>query len=401
MHQLTANRKQHALGLLIISFIAFISLGIPDGLMGVAWPGIRCSFNLPVDALGITLVFGTAGYMISSFFSGVLIRRLGIGGLLSISCAATGLALLVYAFTPVWWLFVCFTTVGGIGAGAIDAGINTFVAKHYSTRLMQWLHACFGVGITMGPIIMTLAISATSRWQVGYIIVGLAQITLALMFFVTKRMWKNVKAADIEEHHTENEAPLFTTMRLMPAQLSMLMFFLYTGFELGLGIWMYSLLTESRGVAPPLAGMMTGNYWAMFTVGRIAAGWYTSKLGGRMLIYLSISLALVGVGLLIMDMGPWMSIIGIGLAGFSIAPIFPGMVSDTESRVGRTHQSNTIGMQTAAAGLGAAVIPSIAGVLATTCGLEAIPRFLFFILTLLLASFSFSHRPHQTPRRSN
>ena len=151
------------MGLIIISFFAFISLGLPDGLLGVAWPGIRDYFNLPVDALGIILIFGTSGYMLSSFLSGVLMRRLGIGKLLSLSCAATAGSLFVYASTSNWWIFVMFAVISGLGAGAIDAGINTYVAKYHSSRVMQWLHASFGVGITSGPIIMTLGISLTSR----------------------------------------------------------------------------------------------------------------------------------------------------------------------------------------------------------------------------------------------
>ena len=388
----TLQKKQrHALGLIGISFVAFISLGLPDGLLGVAWPGIRHHFNLPVDALGIALVFGTGGYMLSSFLSGMLIRSLGIGGLLSLSCAATAGALFVYATSPAWWLFVMFAAVGGLGAGAIDAGINTFVARHHSTRMMQWLHASFGVGITLGPIIMTVGISVTSRWQVGYFCVSIAQSLLAVIFFATKGMWKGVTVSSEEVRHADSEASLGETMRKIPALLSMVMFFLYTGVELGLGLWAYSLLTESRGVAPQVAGIITGSYWAMFTLGRILAGWYTRKIDVRKLIYLSVLLASFGGGLIVINAGQLATILGIAVTGFAIAPIFPGLVSDTGNRVGSRHQANTIGMQIAAAGFGAAVVPSIAGVFAGMYGLEAIPFYLLMALMLLFLSFMFSH----------
>ena len=175
------------------------------------------------------MVFGTAGYMCSSFFSGILVRRFGVGGLLSISCALTAFTLLIYAITPYWWLFVMFAAVGGLGAGAIDAGINTFVAKHHSTRMMQWLHASFGIGITLGPIIMTLGISMTSRWQIGYIVVFIAQGVLAVIFYVTKGMWGEIKVNSEEKYHSGSEATLIETMKLIPAILSMVMFFIYTG----------------------------------------------------------------------------------------------------------------------------------------------------------------------------
>jgi fucose permease len=380
------------MGLIIISFFAFVSLGLPDGLMGVAWPGIRHQFQLPIDALGIILVCGTAGYMLSSFWSGILIRHLGIGGLLSLSCAAMAGTLLVYAVTPLWWVFVIFSAVGGLGAGAIDAGINTYIAKYHSTRMMQWLHASFGVGITSGPFIMTMGINATSHWQSGYFVVSMAMGILSVIFLFTKDMWEGISASNREEDHDENNASLCETIKSIQALLSVALFFLYTGVELGLGLWIYSLLTESRGVAPEVAGIVTGGYWAMYTVGRIFAGWYAKKIDVRKLIYLSISLALFGVALLLADSSQIITILGVTLAGFAIAPIFPGLVSSTTSRVGFRHQANTIGVQIAAAGLGVAVVPSIAGVLARIFGLEVIPLYLLSTLALLLLVFIISIR---------
>ena len=379
------------MGLIIISFVAFISLGLPDGLLGVAWPGIREYHDLPVDALGIILIFGTGGYMLSSFLSGMLMRRLGIGKLLSLSCAATASSLFVYASTSDWWIFVMFATISGLGAGAIDAGINTYVAKYHSSRMMQWLHASFGVGITSGPLIMTVGISMTSRWQSGYFVVSIAIAILASVFYVTKSMWIGITASSSEDQHAEPEASLFETLKTIPAQLSMLIFFLYTGVELGLGMWTYSLLTESRGVAPEVAGFVTGSYWGMFTIGRIIAGLYSRRIADRKLIYLSVSLALLGIGLLMTNSGQLTSILGIGLAGFAIAPIFPGLVSHTASRVGRIHHANSIGLQIAAAGFGITIVPSLAGVLAKNFGLEAIPLYLLTVLSLMLLVFAALH----------
>lgn len=388
-------KKKSAFGLVVLSFIAFISLGLPDGLNGVAWPGIRNYFSLSLDAIGLLLIFGTGGYTLSSFFSGVLVRRLGIGGLLGVSCGATAMALLVYAVTPVWWLFVAAATLGGLGAGAIDAGINTYVAQNHSERMMQWLHASFGVGTTLGPVIMTLGISLTSRWQIGYFIVAFAQALLAIIFFATKGMWRGVEVNTDHEHHEKGEASLGETLKKLSALLSMLMFFIYTGVELGLGIWAYTLLTESRGIDPGIAGFITGSYWASFTVGRVLAGWYTKKLSVQRLLYISIVLALLGTGLIVVDISSWITIVGIALTGFSIAPIFPGLVSDTVKRVGVRHEANTIGIQIAAAGLGAAVVPSLAGILARLYGLEIIPLYLLIALILLGLSFAFSHSHKQ------
>ena len=384
------NKKKTS-ALIILSFIAFISLGLPDGLLGVAWPGIRNNFDLPLDAIGLLLVFSTMGYMVSSFFSGALVRKLGIGGLLSISCGATAMALLVYSLTPIWIIFVFAAALGGLGAGAIDAGINTYVEKNHSERMMQWLHASFGIGITMGPIIMTLAITLTSRWQLGYFIVSMAQGVLAITFFFTKSKWRDVKSDSSEKQHEDNEASIGETLKKLSALLSMLMFFIYTGVELGLGLWAYSLLTISRNIDPAIAGFITGSYWAMFTFGRILAGWYTRKLTVKTVLYISILSAIIGALLVSLNLGSLMTIVGIALVGFSIAPIFPSLISDTGNRVGVRHVSNTIGMQIAAAGFGAAAVPSIAGVLARLYSLEIIPYYLLTALILLFISFVFSH----------
>jgi fucose permease len=384
-------KKKTGIGLVVLSYIAFISLGLPDGLLGVAWPGIRDHFSLSLDAIGPLLIASTIGYSASSFLSGFFMRRMGIGGLLSVSCGATAVTLLVFAVSPVWLLLVAAAALGGMGAGAIDAGVNTFVAKNYSSRTMQWLHASFGIGITIGPVIMTVGISLTSRWQFGYYLVGFAQLALALAFYITKEMWKKAELGTSTPKHEKADAALWATFTTLPALLSMLMFFIYTGVEVGLGLWAYTLLTESRGISSQLAGFITGSYWAMFTVGRIIAGWYTRKLSVSRLIYTAVALAMTGTLLVMINLSSWATIIGIALAGFSIAPIFPGLVSDTERRVGRQHQANTIGMQIAAAGLGAAAVPSIAGVLARFYGLEAIPLFLLITLAVLGLSFFISH----------
>lgn len=384
-------KKRISIGLIIISFSAFISLGLPDGLHGVAWPGIRDHFHLSIDAIGLVFIFSTAGYMLSSFFSGVLVRKMGIGGLLGISCAATATALCTYAVTPVWWLFVIIAALGGLGAGAIDAGINTFVAKHYNEGTMQWLHASFGAGITLGPVIMTLGIFLTGTWQVGYVVVCFFQGGLAAIFFMTRDIWKKAALADSIERKKRTDMLLRQTVKKVSVIISMLMFFIYTGIELGFGLWAYTLLTESRGIAAPVAGAITGSYWGMFTVGRLLAGWYAKKISGKKLIFICISCAAFGIVLVLVNWNDIMTISGVVITGFSVAPIFPALVSDTEIRVGAAHQANTIGMQIAAAGFGAAMIPALAGLLARFHGLEVIPLYLLCALILLFASFFLSH----------
>ena len=182
MKNLSINKAASRTGILLLAYVAFISLGLPDGLLGVGWPSIRASFALPLDALGILLIATMAGYLASSFLSGLLVSRLGVGRLLAISCALTGAGLIGYTLAPAWWVMVCLGVIAGLGAGAIDAGLNTYVAANFGEGLMQWLHASFGIGVTLGPVIMTTGLNFFNTWRFGYTVVGVAQIALAVCF---------------------------------------------------------------------------------------------------------------------------------------------------------------------------------------------------------------------------
>lgn len=383
------------LGLILLAYIAFISLGLPDGLLGVAWPSIRATFNRPLDSLGFMLFASTAGYLTSSFSSGRLIRGLGVGRVLALSCAATGLGLIGYSLAPAWWWMVGLAVIAGLGAGAIDAGLNTYVAAHFGEGLMQWLHASYGIGVMLGPIIMTLGLKYTGTWRTGYALVGTAQLLLALAFTLTLRMWQNggqARAPEAPPVLTDYKTTIPETLRRPAVWASLLLFFVYTGTEVTLGLWTYSLLVESRGIAPESAGLWAGSYWAMFTIGRIAAGLWTNRVGVNALVRGSLLAALAGALLLWWNPFPAASLAAVVIAGFAIAPIFPALVSGTAARVGARYAANTIGMQIAAAGLSAAIVPALAGVLARRISLEIIPPFVVALLLAELALYALAVR---------
>lgn len=369
-------RTYPKIGLVLLAYIAFIALGMPDGLLGVAWPSIRTSFNIPLDALGMLLTASVAGYMTSSFLSGPLIAGLGVGKVLAGSCTLTGLGLIGYTIVPEWWMMVLLGVFAGLGAGAIDAGLNTYVASHFGEGLMQWLHASYGIGVTLGPIIMTVALTTLNSWQVGYRTVGGFQLVLAAGFVLTLAMWdQNQTPAGVEEPKrlTDYKTPMLETLRQPQVWLSMLLFFLYCGAEVSLGTWTYSLLIESRGIDPAVAGLWAGSYWATFTIGRVLAGLYAKRIGVNLLVSGGVTGALLGALLLVWTPSAMANLIAVALIGFSIAPIFPAMMSGTSQRVGAHFAANTIGMQMAATGLGTAVIPSLLGILARQTSLEVIP----------------------------
>lgn len=362
--------------MILLAYIAFIALGMPDGLLGVAWPSIRASFSIPLDAIGMLLSAAVAGYMTSSFSSGPLIARMGVGRVLAASCALTGMGLIGYTLVPEWWMMVLLGVAAGLGAGAIDAGLNTYVAAHFGEGLMQWLHASYGIGVTLGPIIMTTALTAFNSWRIGYRVVSGFQIALAACFGLTLAMWsqKDVTAGGNEKKRlTDYKTPLGETLRQPQVWLSILLFFLYVGAEVSLGTWAYSLLVESRGIAPAAAGLWTGSYWATFTIGRVVAGLYAKRAGVNLLVQASLAAAWLGALLLAWNPSEAANLLAVALIGFAIAPIFPALMSGTSQRVGAHFAANTIGLQMAASGLGTVIIPSLLGMLARRFSLEVIP----------------------------
>lgn len=383
------------IGLVVLAFIAFVALGVPDGLLGVAWPSIQSGFSIPLDALGVYLGTVVIGYMTSSFFSGPIMARLGVGWVLAISCTLTGIALIGYTLVPAWWMMVLLGVLAGLGAGAIDAGLNTYVAAHFSEGLMQWLHASWGVGITLGPIIMTLALGATNTWHTGYQIVGGFQLVLAACFVLTLPMWADndtPAAHDEPMKLTDYKTPMSETLRQPQVWVSTFLFFMYVGAEGALGTWIYTLLTESRGVDPTLAGFWAGSYWATFTLGRIIAGLFAKRVGVNLLVTGGLIGALMGAALLVWNPSSSVNLLAVVIIGFSIAPIFPAMMSGTSSRVGAHYAANTIGMQMTATGLGTAVIPGLMGVFARRVSLEVIPIMLLAVYVSLFGLYLLATR---------
>lgn len=386
----TAKKPSVKIGLILLAYVAFIALGMPDGLLGVGWPSMRAGFQVPLDALGFFMFASTAGYLSASFASGFLLRKMGVGGLLAASCGLTGLALLSYTIVPAWWIMVLLGLFGGLGAGAIDAGLNTYVAANFTEGLMQWLHASYGIGVTLGPILMTFGLASLNTWHFGYRVVAIFQIVLAITFFATMKMWgPKTKQNDSKEEKkiTEYKTSYKETIRQPEVWLSMLLFVLYVGAEMGLGAWAYTFLTEGRGIATKTAGFWAGSFYGLFTVGRILAGLYAKRLGVNKTILIGCVGAIIGAIMLWWNPVSIVSLIGVVVIGFAIAPIFPALMSGTSSRVSPRFAANTIGFQMMSAGIGGALLPTLMGVFARRISLETIPVFMFAQLVALLVVY--------------
>ncbi|HNW96215.1 MAG TPA: MFS transporter [Anaerolineaceae bacterium] len=381
--------KTRPVALIVLIFLAFIALGMPDGLLGVGWPSIRAGFGQPLDAIGLLLFTMMVGYLSSSFLSGELTRRWGVGKVLIISCLVTGAGLIGYTLVPRWWMMAALGVFAGLGAGAVDSSLNAYVAANFGPGLMQWLHASYGIGVTTGPLIMTAMLARSGSWRPGYLVVGGFQLLLALSFALSLPLW-NWKRADnageVEKAPAES-ASLKETLRQPRVWASMALFFFYVGSEVTLGTWVYSLLTEGRGIDPKLAGYFAGSYWFTFTLGRVLAGVLTRKLKIQKLVVICIVAALAGTLVLGLNLGTWVNLAAVALVGFAFAPVFPGLMSGTPARVGRTHSNNTIGMQAAAGSLGGTGLTSLVGVLAQSFSLEVVPLVLLVFLSCLLGLY--------------
>jgi fucose permease len=356
-----------------IAFAAFVSLGLPDGVLGVAWPSVRKTFGLPVSHLGQVLLAVMAGYLASSFGSGALVARLGVGPLLAWSNVLVALSCAGYAAAPAWPVMLGCGLVAGLGAGAIDAGINVYAAERFSPRLVSWLHASWSAGAALGPLIMTAVLTAGLAWRWGYVVVAAIVSAMALTFFATLGLWGRARVVGPAHAPTPPTSALLHTLMRPAVWTHMAVFFLYTGLEGSAGQWAYTLLTEAREIPPGVAGTWAGGYWASLAVGRIVCGVAAHRFSTGALLRASMVSALVAAALVWADRGPLATLAGLALLGFSLAPVFPLLIASTPARLGAEHAANAIGFQVSAACLGAAVLPGLAGLVARGHGIDAIP----------------------------
>lgn len=372
--------------------MAFISLGLPDGLLGVAWPTMRASLNVSIESLGGLLAAATAGYVVSSFSSGRLLRRVNMGAVLAGSCLLTACALLGYAGSERWLLVLGLAAVLGLGAGAIDAGLNTYVATYYSARMLNWLHACFGVGAASGPLIMTAVLRSGSSWRTGYLIVGIAQVALAVCFALTARAWPRADGA-LHAASMSEAASMRATLALPAAWLGMAVFVAYAGLEASIGAWTYTLLTEGRGMPPGDAGLLASLFWGGMTAGRLLAAAGGGLVAAHHLLRATMLLAGAGTLIVVAGMGAAATGIGLLLAGVACGPIFPSLIASTPGRVGAAHAANAVGFEIAASALGLALVPGIVGVAGARFGMETIARLFVLLAGILIVTYRLLDRP--------
>ena len=367
--------------LLIVIYIAFISLGLPDSVFGVAWPAMRLDLNLPLEAGGIFIMITTFMTAISSFVSGYIIARLGTGRVTFISCVFTGVALLGYSLAPSFAWLTVLTIPLGFGAGAVDTGLNNYVAKHFSSRHMSWLHCFWGVGASIGPNIMTYMIAQANSWRMGYRTIGLIQLSLSIILLLSLSLWKESRQQSTQERkHTSKNV-----LRHPGVWLSIIAFPLYIGVEGGAGAWLGSLLVEGRGISQVTAGFWVSLFYISITGGRFLNGFITHIFTNRQLIRGGLLTILIGAGMIAVPLTV-LTLPGIFLIGLGCAPIYPCMVHETPRRFGSERSEIITGYQVGMAYIGGMVLLPFIGLLAGRISLEVVPVciILFAVLTLII-----------------
>jgi fucose permease len=370
--------------LLGIIYVSFISLGLPDGVMGAAWPAVRSDFGQPLAAVGIFTLTGTLCAAAASYFAAAIVKRLGTGVVVAGSCLMTGLALVGYSIAPSFSWLVVLAVPMGIGAGTVDASLNHFVAAHYSSRHMNWLHGFWGIGATAGPLIMGWAVASAAGWTLGARTIGLLQLGLAVVLFLTLRLWSREHAAPpASEAH--NIAAAFKHVQTLATWLAPTTFLLYVAAEMGTGLWAASILVTGRGMPLAQAVVWVSVYFGAITLGRFGVGLVANRLGNRKLVQIGIGVATLGAVLFAAH--GWVgdvSLAGLVLMGLGCAPVFPSLMHETARRFPDEVAGKVIGRQMMFSYAGGSVIPAVFGLLAAWAGLGAVMPVVAALLVALL-----------------
>lgn len=370
---------------ILIIYLAFISLGLPDSLLGAAWPVIRIDLGASLEAAGIISMIITFGTIISSLLSEKLIKRFGTGKVTFVSVLATAAALLGFSVSSSFAWLILFAVPLGLGAGSVDAGLNNFVALHYKAHHMSWLHCFWGIGATLGPIIISRGIKLNNDWRSGYLTISIIQAFLVVILFFSIPVWNKISAnTNLQTTYTHgDESNGFSVFRIKGLKLSLTAFLFYCGVESTTGLWGSSYLVNIKNLSPADAARWISVYYAGITIGRLIVGFITMKFNSRTLIRGGQAIVLTGVVLLLLPLPVPISLAGFVLIGLGCAPIFPSMLHETPNRFGKDNSQKIMGLQMAFAYIGSAFLPPVTGFIAAKTTIMTMP-FLLLSFTLIM-----------------
>ena len=370
--------------LLPIIYLAFISLGLPDSLLGSAWPSMYPLLGVPVSYAGILSMIISFGTIVSSLNSDRLTRALGAGKVTAISVGMTAAALFGFSISTQFWMLCLWAVPYGLGAGSVDAALNNYVALHYESRHMSWLHCMWGIGTMVSPMVMGRVLAGGGPWTAGYRYIALFQIALTAVLFLSLPLWQKRTDETAEGGTAPQALSLGQVFRLPGAKEVMLCFFCYCALETTAGLWASSYLTLTRGVAADTAASFASLFYIGITAGRAACGFLTLKLSDTQMIRLGQGVLAVGVAALLVPGPQLLALAGLVLVGVGCAPIYPSIIHATPDHFGADRSQAVIGIQMASAYVGNLVMPPLFGLLANNITPALFPFYLLVLLVLMV-----------------
>lgn len=382
--------------LLPIIYVAFISLGLPDAVLGAVWPVVHNEFNVPLSYAGIVSMIIALGTVFSSLKSDALNIKFGTGKITAVSVGMTAVALFGFSISTQFWQLCLWAIPYGLGAGSVDAALNNYVALHYKSRHMSWLHCFWGVGATLGPYIMGAVLTHGGIWNSGYRIISVIQIVLTAILFFSLPLWKKTRAASTQENSSEESSGKFSEARpltlkeifkISGAKEIFICFFCYSAVEQTSGLWAASFLTICKNVQPETAAIFASLFYSGITIGRAASGFITFKLNDSQMIRLGQTIILLGVICVAIPFEKILALAGLVLIGLGCAPIYPSIIHSTPAHFGAEKSQAIIGVQMASAYIGTSFMPPLFGLIANHISIALFPAFLGLALILMAAMY--------------
>lgn len=370
--------------LLAIIYMAFISLGLPDALLGSAWPEMHQQFNAPISLIGVVTMIISGGTIISSLFSGKLTRKFGTGLVTAVSVLMTAVAMFGFSISKSIVSLCIWAIPYGLGAGAVDASLNNYVALHYASRHMSWLHCFWGVGASAGPYIMGYCLTKDYGWTGGFGMIALVQFVLTAIFFISLPLWRK-SGLESESADSSLDVGLIQSLNIRGVKFVLLTFFGYCALESTTGFWASSYLAEFRGVDTDTAAKFASLFFVGITVGRLLSGFISDRVGDKLLIRYGIFIVTIGVILVGIPIeNSTVALAGLIIIGLGCAPIYPSVIHATPANFGKENSQTIIGVQMASAYVGTTFMPPLFGLIADYIHIGLYPVYLLALAALML-----------------
>ncbi len=367
-----------------IIFLAFISMGLPDTLLGSAWPAMFADMNVPVSYAGFISLLISGGTVISSLFSNRLVKKLGSGMVTAVCTLLTAVALFGFSISTSFWQLCAWAVPYGLGAGSIDAVLNNYIAVKYKSRHMSWLHFCWGIGATAGPYIMGTLLTRGAMWTSGYRVIAIVQASVTLCLFLSMPLWKKNPLPESAEAKGGKAITNLEAIRLKGAKNILVAFFCYCALESTAGMWASSYMVIERGLSAETAAKWASVFYLGITVGRFLCGFVSDRVGDKNMIRLGQGLILAGLISLVVFKGNGMCLAGLLLVGFGCAPVFPCLLHATPKNFGADKSQVLMGLQMACAYIGSTAMPPVMGLIAEHINIALYPVFLLCFIVVMI-----------------